>query len=152
MPKTLAQIESQIAKLQKEAQALKAHQAASVIAKVKSLIAAHGLSAADLGFGSAAAPAKKAGQAAGKKAGKKASAAVDQAPATAKKAAAKGKRAASAAGKAPKAKSAGSKATTIGVIKYRDAAGNAWTGRGTRPKWFLAALASGKTAEQLQVS
>lgn len=38
-----------------------------------------------------------------------------------------------------------------GVIRYRDAAGNEWTGHGRRPRWFLDALASGKTAEQLRV-
>lgn len=34
-------------------------------------------------------------------------------------------------------------------IKFRDAAGNSWTGHGRRPQWFLDALASGKTAEDL---
>jgi DNA-binding protein H-NS len=29
--------------------------------------------------------------------------------------------------------------------KYRDSAGNTWSGRGLQPKWLRAALASGKT-------
>lgn len=45
-------------------------------------------------------------------------------------------------GKKPKAK---------GIIKYRDDAGNAWTGNGMRPRWFKAALESGKTTEDLLV-
>lgn len=36
-----------------------------------------------------------------------------------------------------------------GVIKYRDDAGHTWTGHGKRPNWFLAALASGKSADDL---
>ena len=39
-----------------------------------------------------------------------------------------------------------------GVIRYRDEAGNAWTGHGKRPRWFLAAIESGKTAESLEVN
>jgi DNA-binding protein H-NS len=34
-------------------------------------------------------------------------------------------------------------------IKYRDDAGNGWSGHGRRPKWFLDALAGGKTAQDL---
>jgi DNA-binding protein H-NS len=30
------------------------------------------------------------------------------------------------------------------AAKYRDAAGNSWSGRGLQPKWLKAALASGK--------
>lgn len=48
---------------------------------------------------------------------------------------------------AKKAKSARSK--TPSVIKYRDEAGHGWSGHGRRPQWFLDALASGKTAEDL---
>ena len=38
-----------------------------------------------------------------------------------------------------------------GVIRYRDDAGNAWTGHGKRPNWFKDALASGKKPEDLLV-
>lgn len=37
------------------------------------------------------------------------------------------------------------------VIRYRDDAGNAWTGVGKRPGWFKSALAAGRTAEDLRV-
>jgi DNA-binding protein H-NS len=37
-----------------------------------------------------------------------------------------------------------------GVAKFSDGT-NTWTGMGPKPKWFKAALAAGKTAEDLQV-
>ena len=49
-----------------------------------------------------------------------------------------------------KVKAGGSKRPRAkGIIKYRDDAGNTWTGNGMRPRWFKAALESGKTAEDL---
>jgi DNA-binding protein H-NS len=38
------------------------------------------------------------------------------------------------------------------VIRFRDDAGNGWVGRGKRPNWFRAALAAGKTPEDLAVN
>jgi DNA-binding protein H-NS len=46
-------------------------------------------------------------------------------------------------------KARGSKAA--GVIRFRDEAGNSWTGRGKRPNWFKAAIAAGKVPEDLAV-
>ncbi len=37
-----------------------------------------------------------------------------------------------------------------GTVKYRDDAGNTWTGFGPKPRWFLAALEGGKTVEDLR--
>lgn len=37
-----------------------------------------------------------------------------------------------------------------GKVKFRDEAGNTWTGHGRRPRWFLDALAAGKTADDLK--
>ena len=37
-----------------------------------------------------------------------------------------------------------------GAIRYRDAAGHTWTGRGRRPQWYLDALAAGKTDADLR--
>ncbi len=34
-------------------------------------------------------------------------------------------------------------------VKFRDEAGNTWSGRGKRPNWFKSALASGKSADDL---
>lgn len=38
-----------------------------------------------------------------------------------------------------------------GKIRFRDGAGNAWTGHGRRPKWFVDALAAGKSREDMAV-
>lgn len=40
-------------------------------------------------------------------------------------------------------------AASSGVVKYRDDAGNTWSGRGPKPGWFKAALAAGHTPEDL---
>ena len=56
---------------------------------------------------------------------------------------------------APRAAKAGRKAAAKGrraksaAVKYRDEAGNTWGGRGPRPRWFSAALAAGRTPEEL---
>jgi len=41
------------------------------------------------------------------------------------------------------------RAKTASKVKYRDEAGNTWSGHGRRPKWFTDAVAGGKTPEQL---
>ncbi|UUX94325.1 H-NS histone family protein [Aquabacterium sp. J223] len=38
-----------------------------------------------------------------------------------------------------------------GVVRFRDQAGNTWSGRGKRPNWLKAALAEGKTLQDLAV-
>lgn len=38
-----------------------------------------------------------------------------------------------------------------GIAKYGDGSGKTWTGNGKRPQWFLDAIASGKTAEDLLI-
>lgn len=63
---------------------------------------------------------------------------------------AKGKRA-GAAGSVAKAAANKAKKKTESVIKYKDEAGNSWTGHGKRPGWFKAALEAGKTVEDLLV-
>lgn len=118
MAKTLAQIQQQIAKLQKEADAIKAREVNGVIERIREAIAHYGITVEDL-FGAA-------------KRGRRASA-------TAGKTATQGNR------KKPARQQAG-------VIRFRDEAGNKWTGNGKRPKWYLDALASGKTPEDLMVS
>lgn len=63
---------------------------------------------------------------------------------------AKGKRA-GAAGSVAKASANKTNKKTESVIKYKDEAGNSWTGHGKRPGWFKAALEAGKTVEDLLV-
>ena len=117
MAKTLTQLNAQIAKLQKEVEAVKAKEAIGVIERIKEAIAHYGLTAGDLGFsGRGTKAAETAGKVVARKKRKKAA-------------------------KRP-----------AGVIRYRDEAGNTWTGHGKRPRWYLAALESGKTPEDLEVN
>src|SRR5689334_17676243 len=37
------------------------------------------------------------------------------------------------------------------AVKYRDASGNTWTGRGSQPRWLVAALKEGKKIEDFAV-
>lgn len=46
---------------------------------------------------------------------------------------------------------ASKKAKSPVAPKFRDGAGNTWTGRGRRPAWFMQALAAGKTPEDLMI-
>jgi DNA-binding protein H-NS len=39
----------------------------------------------------------------------------------------------------------------FGVAKYTNGAGKTWTGRGKRPQWYVDALASGKSAEDMLI-
>lgn len=41
--------------------------------------------------------------------------------------------------------------TKKGVVKYSDGNGGGWTGHGRRPRWFVNALAAGKTPADLLV-
>ena len=114
MPRTLAQIQKQIAQLQEQAKSIRQREISGVVARIREAISHYGLTAEDLGFGGGTGRTRKARKP--------------------RKAAAKKSRGA---------------ANPTGVVKFRDEAGNTWTGRGRRPKWFTDALAAGKTPEQL---
>lgn len=88
MARTYLEIQNEIAQLQQAAATARRKEVTEVIGRIKTAIAAYGLTAADLGLAPAAG--------------------------------------------------------------YRDAAGNRWSGRGRRPAWVNAALAAGKTLEQLR--
>lgn len=119
MAKSLEQIESQIARLQQAAKALRAKEAEAVIARIKEAIAYYELTPQDL-FGRG--PGRPAKASAGKRAG-------------AVKPTARGRSA--RRGPVP--------------VKYRDDSGNTWTGRGNRPRWLVAELASGKKLDDFLV-
>lgn len=110
MAKTYAQLQQQIAQLQRAADALKAKEVAEVVGRIKLAITHYGLTPTDL-FG----------------------------PSSPK------------AAKAPKAKTVKTTQKSPTPPKYRDDAGNSWTGNGKRPRWFLAAIASGKTPKDLEI-
>lgn len=123
MAKSLAQVNAQIAKLQREADALKAKEVAGVVSRIKEAIAIYGLTSADL-FDEADAAVKPVARQ------KRAATA---APVV-------GKKTPKAAAKKPESQ-----------IKYRDEAGHTWTGHGKRPNWFKAAVEAGKKPEDLAV-
>ncbi len=58
----------------------------------------------------------------------------------------KGRKAGKAADTAHKSKRG------AGRIKFKDDAGNSWSGFGPKPKWFTEALAGGKTEEELRAA
>ncbi len=51
---------------------------------------------------------------------------------------------------APRAPKAGKAAKPKRAAAYRDAEGRTWSGRGRRPAWLNAALAAGKTLDDLR--
>ncbi|WP_431101518.1 H-NS family nucleoid-associated regulatory protein [Roseateles noduli] len=55
-------------------------------------------------------------------------------------------------GSATKKPSAAPKGKRGGFAKYQSADGQTWSGVGKRPRWFVAAIESGKTPEDLLVS
>jgi DNA-binding protein H-NS len=109
----LAQINKQIAQLQKEAESLREKELGGVVARIKDAIEHYELTPQDL----------FAGQGAKGTAGK------------------------SKVGR--RAKASGKKAPS--APKFRDDAGNSWTGHGKRPNWFKAALEAGKTPDDLLI-
>jgi DNA-binding protein H-NS len=118
---TLQAINAQIAELQAKAEAIRKQEVGAVVAKIKEAISHYGLTAADLGLAAAAPKTPKAPSAG--KPGRK-------------------------PGRKPGAKASGK---TARAAKYTDGQGRTWSGMGKRPDWFKAALAAGKTAEELLV-
>ena len=124
MAKNLKQIEQQIAKLQREADAIKKQEVAGVIERVKAAIHHYQLKPQDL-FGGRS--ANGSGGSKGGIAGK---------------------------GKAGFRKGSGGtpakKKHTV-PIKYCDENGNTWTSRGSQPRWLVAALQAGRKLEEFAV-
>jgi DNA-binding protein H-NS len=166
MAQTYAQLQKEIAELEAKAAKLKQAEVAEVIEKVKEAIAVYGLTAQDL-FGSRAAAGKRGSVKAKTKS--KQSDAAKYADSGGNTWVGRGPRPqwlrdALAAGKSlsdfevggkPTKASAARKAApkkrgkSAGRAKFKDDAGNSWTGRGKRPTWFKDALASGKSPEDL---
>ena len=122
MARSLAVIQQQIVKLQKEADALKLKDTPGVIARIKTAIEFYGLTLADLFE-------PRAGVVPQEKSKSKPKAVDVKMP------------------KMPAKK----KARSAPIIKYQDGAGHSWSGHGKRPGWFKAAIEGGKTAEDLKV-
>lgn len=163
---TYASISREIAALQAQADAIKKKEAAEVIARIKEAIAEYDLSAKDLGLVGGRGASKS-----GRKSGT--TAAGGYADGQGNTWSGHGRRPqwflnAIASGKtqdelkvgaaAPKATKARSKPNAVATKKRGKAAKqagysdgtNSWSGRGRRPQWFVAALAAGKTADELR--
>ncbi|KPU88376.1 hypothetical protein APR50_39450 [Variovorax paradoxus] len=169
MAQSYKQLQKQIESLQKQADKLRAQEVDGVISRIKVAIAHYGLTAAQLGFGAASAGKRKSSA-------KKSSSTsaipkyADGAgrswsgrgprPAWLREALADGKTLQDFASAAAPTE-AGTKSETKSKIKskakakrktqirYRDQAGNAWSGMGPQPRWLKAALAAGTQLEQL---
>lgn len=121
--KRLVQIQKQIAELQREADAIKAEEMVGVIERIRDAVGQYGLTVEHIfGVDAADVAPRRTKQATGKQAAVKTTAKSQSA--------AKGKRA---------------------PVKYRDAEGNAWTGRGSQPRWLRAAIEDGMSLEDLAV-
>lgn len=118
MARTLAQVNAEIERLQREAGTIRTKEVAGVVGRIKEAIAYYGLTPGDL-FGTATSGAAR-------KAASKQPSSTAVRKATAKK--------------------------SVGVVRYKDESGNTWTGHGKRPKWFIDALAAGRTPQELEVS
>ncbi|MBO9687100.1 MAG: H-NS histone family protein [Mitsuaria chitosanitabida] len=172
MPKSLQQVLSQIDKLQREANSIRAKEVAGVISRIQEAIRHYNLTPADL-FGttskktSAAPKGKRGGVAKYQSADGKTWSGVGKRPNWFVAAIEAGKTpeellvdgrpgASTEQSKPTRSRAAKRKSTTkerrTGEPKYHNGEGKTWTGKGTRPGWFVAALGSGKTAEDLLIS
>jgi DNA-binding protein H-NS len=122
--KTSQQIRQQIKKLEQQADALAQKEAADVRARIREAIAYYEFKPEDL-FGVPAKTTRKS-----------------RAPKAAAPKATAPKVAVPVKGAVKRKKIA---------VKYRDTEGNTWTGRGSRPRWMVAALDQGKSIEDFAV-
>ena len=121
MPKTYAQIQEQIASLQRKAEAARQKEIAGVVKRINAAIRHYRLAPADLDFS----------------------------PSTGKQALAAAKR--KAAGTQVSAATKPKRSWPKVAPKYRDEHGNTWAARGSQPRWLRAALAEGRTLESFAV-
>jgi DNA-binding protein H-NS len=171
MAQSYKQLQKQIGDLQKQADKLRAQEVDGVVSRIKVAIAHYGLTAGQLGFGAVSAGKRQALE---KKSGSTSAIAkyADGAgrswsgrgprPAWLREALANGKSlqdfasaaAPTEAGTKSETKSkskakAKAKAKRKTQIRYRDRAGNTWSGMGPQPRWLKEALAVGTPLAQL---
>lgn len=125
MPKSLAQIDAEIAKLQQQRAAVMAQEVEGVVARIKDAIAHYNLKVEDI-FG--AEPAVKGS--------------APKVTAT---------RPNASAPRASNSRKGPAKGTKV-AVKYRDGSGNSWTGRGSTPRWVRDALVQGATLDSFLVA
>ena len=173
MTQTYSQIQQKIAKLQKEADALRQKEAGGVIARIKVAIEHYGLTAEQLGYGGvrvsgkakplgkAAADAKYSDGSGQSWSGRgprprwlrdaiSGGASLETFLALPGAAAVAGGSAAPVKVRGVKAAKSAKQKRRPSTVLYQDGAGNSWTGRGPQPRWLKEALASGKTLEAMR--
>jgi DNA-binding protein H-NS len=160
MTQTYSQLQKKIEMLQRQADALREKEVSGVISRIKVAIDHYGLTASQLGFGSAPAGKKATSTAAAAPTGARYSDGNGNSwsgrgprPHWLRDALASGKSlddfmtgAAAASGKKTRTRKFKRRPSSV---LYRDGSGNSWTGRGPQPRWLKEALASGKTLEEL---
>lgn len=172
MPKSLQHVLSQIEKLQKEADSLRAEEVSGVIARIREAIAHYNLTPEQL-FGKVRGKLKGSAAPSSRAAKRSRSApkyqsdegrtwsGIGKRPAWFVEALANGRAAEdmlvakSTAKLASTSHKPGRRTKTSrasSVAKYASPDGRTWTGVGKRPKWFNEALATGKTAEDLLIA
>ncbi|MDM0109901.1 H-NS family nucleoid-associated regulatory protein [Variovorax sp. J22R24] len=163
MTQTYAQIQKQIAQLQKTADALREKEVSGVVSRIREAIVHYGLTAQQLGFAGTnpqtRAPigrtSEKRPRAAKYSDGNgNAWGGMGKRPQWLRDAFDAGRSleefrigAVDAAAAQPSAKQKKRRPSTL---LYRDEAGNSWTGRGPQPRWMKEAIARGKTLEDLR--
>jgi DNA-binding protein H-NS len=137
MARNLEVLQRQLASLQQKVDAAKAKEAIGVIERIQQAIEFYGLTSDDL-FGST----PKMGRPS------KADGVKPKVGRPLKVDSAKPKM-----GRPPKVAGAKTPAAKKAPLppKYKDEAGNSWSGHGKRPNWFKVAIENGKTAEDLLV-
>ena len=130
MAKTVAQLNEQIQRIQKQIEAVEAKEARGVVTRIREAIEHYGLTPEDL-FGDRL-PAKRGGVAIGGSV-KKAKAPRNVVPET------------------PSAKRSGPKKGGKLPPKFSDGAGNTWSGRGSTSLWLKDAIAAGKAKEDFAI-
>ncbi len=163
MAKSYSQIVEEIATLKEQAEAARAKEVAGVVARIKEAIDVYGITAHDLGLNGREANESKVaskGTASPKFADDKGNTWVGRGPRPAwlREALAAGRSleefawpGRNKAVKAAKVVRKNSKKRAPVAAKYRDDEGNTWSGRGSQPRWLVAALASGKKLESMAV-
>jgi DNA-binding protein H-NS len=164
MATSYERIRKQIETLQAEADKLRRQEAGEVIARIKEAIAHYGLTSADL---FSAAKGRAAPRATAAKRSAPAARFTDghgsswggrgPRPKWLRAALASGKkledfeaqRAATVNGAEPVAKAKATRKKRAASMGYRDDSGNTWSGKGRKPRWFLEALAAGRTPEDM---
>jgi len=162
MTQSYEQIQKQIQTLQRQAEKLRGREIDEVIARIKTAIEHYGLSATQLGFGTAGGSAKgKARKATPERVAKFSDgqgnswSGMGKRPGWLRSALEAGRSLEEFATSglpspsAPKAAKAKPAKKRKAKIAYRDDAGHTWSGMGPKPRWLKEALDSGKTLEQM---